>query len=149
MPNERGRTHEHKALFRKQLSAQAFVSLCERRVQNQHMVAVEWALFSSVQLTAFAILLLTVIKQCCINASAPFWIGGGGGCLYLPVRYHAPNRDARTVPVQYEYIHHATPNKNPSDPSKNVKVFLKHICVLKFCMHIMPLNEKKYSYNIL
>ncbi len=45
MPNERGRIHEHKAPFRKQLSAQtfkvySFVSLCERRVQNQHMVTV-------------------------------------------------------------------------------------------------------------
>ncbi len=43
VPNERGRIHEHKAPFRKQLSAQAFkvysfISLCERRVQNQHMV---------------------------------------------------------------------------------------------------------------
>ncbi len=45
VPNERGRIHEHKVPFRKQLSAQAFkvysfVSLCERRIQNQHMVTV-------------------------------------------------------------------------------------------------------------
>ncbi len=43
--NERGRIHEHKAPFCKQLSAQAFkvysfVSLSERRIQNQHMVTV-------------------------------------------------------------------------------------------------------------
>ncbi len=38
------------------------------------------------------VLLLAVIKQCCIAAGAPFWIGGE-----LPVfvvRPHAPNRDA-------------------------------------------------------
>ncbi len=45
VPNERGRIHEHKAPFRKQLSSQAFkvysfISLCERRIQNQHMVTV-------------------------------------------------------------------------------------------------------------
>ncbi len=39
MPNERGRIHEHKAPFLKQLSAQAFkvysfVSLCERRIHG-------------------------------------------------------------------------------------------------------------------
>ncbi len=56
---ERGRIHENKAPFRKQLSAQSFkvysfVSLCERRVQNQHMVTVQWALFSSAQLMAIA-----------------------------------------------------------------------------------------------
>ncbi len=33
-------------------------------------------LFSSVQLMAFAVLLLAVIKQRCITAGAPFWIGG-------------------------------------------------------------------------
>ncbi len=48
MPNERGRIHEHKPPFRKQLSAQAFkvysfVSLSERHIQNQHMVTV-WGL---------------------------------------------------------------------------------------------------------
>ncbi len=48
VPNERGRIHEHKAPFCKQLSAQAFkvysiVSLCERRIQNQHVVTV-WGL---------------------------------------------------------------------------------------------------------
>ncbi len=45
VPNERERIHEHKAPFRKQLSAQtfkvySFVSLCERHIQNQHMVTV-------------------------------------------------------------------------------------------------------------
>ncbi len=47
-----------------------FVSPCERRVQNQHMVTV-----SSAQLTAFAVLLLplAVIKQRCISVGAPFW----------------------------------------------------------------------------
>ncbi len=65
-------------------------------------------LFSSVQLTAFAVLLLAVIKQCCIAAGAPFWIGGE-----LPVfvvRPHAPNREVRTVTVRYEYMYRATPN---------------------------------------
>ncbi len=57
---------------------------------------------------AFAVLLLAVIKQRCITAGAPFWIGGE-----LPVfvvRPHAPNRDVRTVTVLYEYMYHATPN---------------------------------------
>ncbi len=43
VPNERGRIHEHKAPFRKQLSVQAFKEysfVSERRVQNQHMVTV-------------------------------------------------------------------------------------------------------------
>ncbi len=45
VPNERGRIHEHKAPYRKQLSVQAFkvysfVSLCERCIQNHHMVTV-------------------------------------------------------------------------------------------------------------
>ncbi len=50
---------------------------------------------SSVSPLAFAVLLLVVIKQRCIAAGAPFWIGGE-----LPVfvvRHHAPNRDACTV----------------------------------------------------
>ncbi len=57
---------------------------------------------------AFAVLLLAVIKQRCITAGAPFWIEGE-----LPVfvvRPHAPNRDARTVMVRYEYMYRATPN---------------------------------------
>ncbi len=43
MSNERGRIHEHKAPFPKQLSAQAFASPCERRVQNRHMVTLKRA----------------------------------------------------------------------------------------------------------
>ncbi len=66
------------------------------------------ALFSSVQLMAFAVLLLAVIKQCCIAAGAPFWIEGE-----LPVfvvRPHAPNRDGSVrIPVSchplYIYIY--------------------------------------------
>ncbi len=57
---------------------------------------------------AFAVFLLAVIKQHCIAAGAPFWIGGE-----LPVfvvRPHAPNRDVRTVTVRYEYMYRATPN---------------------------------------
>ncbi len=52
--NERGRIHEQKAPFRKQLSAKvySFVSLCERRVQNQHMVTVS-TLFSSAQIESW------------------------------------------------------------------------------------------------
>ncbi len=50
VPNERGRIHEHKAPFRKQLSAQAFklysfVSLCERRVQRLGPIST-WSLSS-------------------------------------------------------------------------------------------------------
>ncbi len=49
---------------------------------------------------AFAVLLLVVMKQCCITAGAPLLIEGE-----LPVfvvRPHAPNRDARTVMVRYD-----------------------------------------------
>ncbi len=58
---------------------------------------------------AFTVLLLTlaIIKQHCITAGAPFWIGGE-----LPVfvvRPHAPNRAVRTVTVRYEYKYHASP----------------------------------------
>ncbi len=60
---------------------------------------------------AFAVLLLAlaVIKQRCIDAGAPFWIGGE-----LPVfviRPHAPNRDVHTVTVRYEYMYRATPTE--------------------------------------
>ncbi len=58
---------------------------------------------------AFAVLLLAVIKQRCIAAGAPFWIGGE-----LPVfvvRHHAPNRYACTVTVRYEYMYRVTPRK--------------------------------------
>ncbi len=91
VPNERGRIHEHKA----------FVSPCERRVQNQHMVTV-----SSAQLTAFAVLLLSlaVIKQRCLTAGAPFWIP------VFVIRPHAPNREVRTVTVRYEYMYRVTPS---------------------------------------
>ncbi len=44
--------------------------------------------------------------HCC---GAPFWIGGE-----LPVfvvKPHAPNRDACTVTVRYEYMYRATPNR--------------------------------------
>ncbi len=54
-----------------------------------------------------AVLLLVVIKQCCISAGTPFWIEGE-----LPVfvvRPHAPNRDVHTVMVRYEYMYRSTP----------------------------------------
>ncbi len=61
----------------------------------------------SVSPLAFAVLLLAVIKQRCIAAGTPFWIGGE-----LPVfvvRHHAPNQDACTVTVRDEYMYRATP----------------------------------------
>ncbi len=79
VPNESGRIHEHKAL----------VSPCERR---EHMVS----------LTAFAVLLLAVIKQCCITASAPFWIGGE--FPVFAVRPHAPNREVRDGSVRIHTV---------------------------------------------
>ncbi len=65
----------------------------------------------------FADLLLAVIKQRCIAASAPFWIGGE-----LPifvVRHHATNMvrtlsKVCTVTVRYEYMYRATPIFNAS-----------------------------------
>ncbi len=63
---------------------------------------------ASVSPLAFAVLLLAVIKQRCIAAGAPFWIGGE-----LPVfvvRHHTLNRDACTVTVRDEYMYRATPN---------------------------------------
>ncbi len=62
---------------------------------------------ASVSPLAFAVLLLlAVIKQRCIAAGAPFWIGGE-----LPVfvvRPHALNREACTVTVRYKYMYRAT-----------------------------------------
>ncbi len=63
---------------------------------------------ASVSPLAFAVLLLAVIKQRCIAAGAPFWIGGK-----LPVfvvRPQAPNRDACTVTIPYVYMYRATTN---------------------------------------
>ncbi len=63
---------------------------------------------ASVSPLAFAVLLLAVIKQRCIAACAPFWIGGE-----LPifvVRPNATNRDACIMTVRYEYMYRATPN---------------------------------------
>ncbi len=48
------------------------------------------------------------IKQCCITAGTPFWIGGE-----LPVfivRPHALNREVHTVTVRFEYMCRATTN---------------------------------------
>ncbi len=76
------------------------------RSESAH-VTVKGALFLSVQLTAFIVLLLAVIKQRCITVVAPFWIGGE-----LPVfvvRPHLPNREVRTVTVRYEYMFRANP----------------------------------------
>ncbi len=55
----------------------------------------------------FAVLLLAV-KQRCITAGTPFWIGGE--LTVFVVRPHAPNRDVRTVTVRYEYMYRSTPN---------------------------------------
>ncbi len=117
VPNERGRLHEHKAPFHKQLSAQAFkvykytkvyfVSLCERRIQNQHMVTVGGFVFKcathSIRCSS-AGGYQTALYYC----GAPFWVEGE-----LPVfvvRPHAPNRNVHTMTVRYEYMYRATPN---------------------------------------
>ncbi len=105
VPNERGRIHEHKAPFHKQLSAQAFKytplsvyvreafristwslssGLCFQVRNSRHSLFFCWRLSNSVALLR----------------AAPFWIVGE-----LPVfvvRPHAPNRDVRTVTVLYE-----------------------------------------------
>ncbi len=94
MPNERGRTHEHKAPFHKQLSAQAFQSMWDAfRIST-------WSLSSG---------LCFQVHNSRIHCSSAggyqialqsFWFGGE-----LPVfiiRHHTPNRDARTVTVQYD-----------------------------------------------
>ncbi len=111
MQNERGRIHEHKAPFCKQLSAQAFsILLCqsmwETRSESAHGHCLG-SLFSSAQLTAFAVLLLAVIKQRCITAGTPFWIEGE--LHVFVVRPHAPNREFRAVTVRYEYMYRYTP----------------------------------------
>ncbi len=102
VPNERGSTRAQSSC---QSVWEAFASPLERRVQNQHMVTI-----SSTQLMGFAVLLLALIKQRCITASAPFWIGGE--LRVFVVRLHAPNQDARTVTVRYEYMYRATPSKH-------------------------------------
>ncbi len=107
MPNKSGKIHEHKAPFRKQLSAEAFkvysfVSLCER--------ISTWSLFRGFVFKcathAFAVLLLADIKQHCITAGAPFWVGGE--LLVFVVRPHATNKEVRTVVVRYECMYRAT-----------------------------------------
>ncbi len=87
--------------FANSLSAQAFkvysfVTLCERHIQNQHMVTV-WGLSFQVR-THHGIrgFFCWWLKQRCIAVAPPFWIEGE-----LPVfvvRPHAPNREVRTVP---------------------------------------------------
>ncbi len=80
---------------------------------------------ASVSPLAFAVLLLAVIKQRCIAAGAPFWIGGE-----LPVfvvRPHAPNRDACTVTVRYEYMYCATPNKHDPEWEDAVRHYWRYI----------------------
>jgi len=75
--NERGSIHENKAAFRswvcKPLKYNSFIS--ERRVQNQHMVT-SGLCFQVHNAWNSPVLLLAVIKQCCITAGAPFWIEG-------------------------------------------------------------------------
>ncbi len=111
MPNERGRIHEHKAPFRKQLSAQAFSVHVRDAFRTRTWSLSSGLCFqvcSSRHLLAFAVLLLAVIKQRCFTASAPFCIGSE-----LPefiIRPHAPNRDTRTMTVRYKYMYRANPN---------------------------------------
>ncbi len=111
--NERGRIHEHKAPIHKQLSAQAFkIYSLSVYVRDAFRIST-WSLsrglcFQVRNSWESLVLLQAVIKQCCITPGAPFWIGGE-----LPVfvvRPHAPNRDANTVTVRYEYMYRATPN---------------------------------------
>ncbi len=82
-----------------------FVLHCHVAWQSAFRIS---TLFSSVRLMAFAVLLLAVIKQRCITAGAPFWIGGE--LPVFAVRPHTPNRDACTVTVRYKYMYRATPN---------------------------------------
>ncbi len=85
------------------------------------------ALFSSAQLMAFAVFLLAVIKQRCITAGAPFWIGGE-----LPlfvVRPHVPKQDVRTVTVRYEYMYHSTPTYHVWDVNLNC-IYLQRYMML-------------------
>ncbi len=109
--NERGRIHKHKAPFRKQLSVQSILifqsmwetcsesaqslssGLCFKVLNSWHSLFFCWRLSNSVALLQ----------------GAPFWIGGE--LPVFAVRLCAPNRDARTVTVRYEYMYRATPNK--------------------------------------
>ncbi len=80
--------------------------MCEKNKYSEPNISAP----ASVSPLAFAVLLLAVIKQHCIAAGAPFWIGSE-----LPVfvvRPHAPNWDNWTVTVRYEYIYRATPHYN-------------------------------------
>ncbi len=106
MTNESGRIYEHKAPFCKQLSVRKPLEYTPLPVYVSDTFRISTRSLSSGlcfqvhKLTAFAVLQLAVIKQRCITAGAPFWIGGE-----LPVfivRLHAMNRDARTVSVLYE-----------------------------------------------
>ncbi len=86
VPNERGRIHEHKVPFRKQLSAQAFkvysfVSLCERRIQNQHMVTV-WGLCFQVHNSWHSLFFCWRLSNSVALLRVPP-SGLGVNCLYL------------------------------------------------------------------
>ncbi len=67
----------------------------------------------------------------------PFWIWGE-----LPVfvvRPHAPNRDARTVTVRYEYMYRATPTTHSAKTTS--KWFADHnITVLDWPANMADLN---------
>ncbi len=91
--NERGRIHEHKAISKHSESAHGhclgdFVFKCATH-------GIRCSSAGGYQ---------TALHYC----GAPFWFGGE-----LPVfvvRPRAPNRDARTVTVWYEFMYRATPN---------------------------------------
>ncbi len=112
VPNERGRIHEHKALFRKQLSAQAFkVRYTPLSVRDAFRIST-WSLSSGlcfqVRNSRHSLFFCWWLSNSFALLRRPFWIGGE-----LPVfvvRPYAPNRDARTVMVWYEYMYRATPN---------------------------------------
>ncbi len=108
VPNERGRIHEHKAPFHKQLSTQvySFVSLCERRVQNQHMDTVWGALFSSAThgiRCSSAGGYQTALHRC----GRPLLDWGWTACI----RRKASCTEPMSVPWRFdEYMYRATPN---------------------------------------
>ncbi len=92
VPNERGGIHEHKAPFRKQLSVQAFkvYSFLSVYVRDAFRIST-WSLSRGL---CFQV---AVIKQRCIAAGAPFWIGGE-----LPVFVVRPHQ--RWVVTSYIYF---------------------------------------------
>ncbi len=112
MPNERARIHEHKAPFRKQLSAQAFKCTplpvyVRDAFRTVHGHCLGGFVFKRAT-HGIRCSSLVVIKQRCIAATPPSGLGWIAciRCKASCTEPRCPYRDG-----WYEYMYRATPNK--------------------------------------